>query len=52
MPKRFSECLKSNRVAIVRTHDVYIAEDSMELSYKWACSLEQSAKIQWLAKQC
>lgn len=51
MPERISDCLKNHPVAIVKSHGVYAASDKLELAYKWLCSLEQSAKIKWLAKQ-
>jgi len=51
MPKRIIECLKQQPIAIVRSHGVYATADSLELAYKWVCSIEQSAKIAWLAKQ-
>jgi L-fuculose-phosphate aldolase len=51
MPQRISDCLKQHPVAIVQSHGVYAAADNLELAYKWLCSLEQSAKINWLSKQ-
>jgi len=51
MPQRISECLKHQPVAIVQSHGVYAAAENLELAYKWLCSLEQSAKIKWLAKR-
>lgn len=51
MPQRIIECLKHQPIAIVRSHGVYAAADSLMLAYKWLCSIEQSAKIAWLAKQ-
>lgn len=51
MPARISQAIQQNPIAIVRTHGVYVAAETMELAYKWLCSLEQSAKIKWLAKQ-
>ena len=51
MPERISQCLKNQPVAIVQSHGVYSAAENLELAYKWLCSLEQSAKIQWLARQ-
>ena len=51
MPTRIADCLKKDPIAIVRSHGVYAAADSLELAYKWLCSIEQSAKIKWLAKQ-
>jgi len=51
MPKRISDSLKQQPIAIVQSHGVYAAADNLELAYKWLCSIEQSAKIKWLAKQ-
>ena len=51
MPNRISACLQNQTIAIVRSHGVYAAADSLELAYKWLCSIEQSAKIKWLAQQ-
>jgi L-fuculose-phosphate aldolase len=51
MPQRISECLKKQPLAIVQSHGVYAAAKNIELAYKWLCSIEQSAKIKWLAKQ-
>jgi L-fuculose-phosphate aldolase len=49
MPKRISTALQNNSIAIVQSHGVYAAAESLELAYKWLCSIEQSAKIKWLA---
>lgn len=51
MPQRISDCIGNQPIAIVKSHGVYAAADSLELAYKWLCSIEQSAKIKWLAKQ-
>ncbi|MEW4981582.1 MAG: class II aldolase/adducin family protein [Cycloclasticus sp.] len=51
MPKRICESLKQQPIAIVQSHGVYAAAGSLELAYKWLCSIEQSAKIKWLTKQ-
>jgi L-fuculose-phosphate aldolase len=50
MPTRISQTMKYLPVAIVQTHGVYAAAGTAELAYKWLCSLEQSAKIKWLAR--
>ena len=50
MPQRISDALQNNKLVIVRTHGVYVGAETAELAYKWLCSLEQSAKIKWLAK--
>ncbi|MBL4743718.1 MAG: class II aldolase/adducin family protein [Cycloclasticus sp.] len=51
MPQRIIDCLKEQPIAIVQSHGVYAAAENLELAYKWLCSIEQSAKIKWLAKQ-
>ncbi|MBL4783748.1 MAG: class II aldolase/adducin family protein [Porticoccaceae bacterium] len=51
MPNRISECLRHQPIAIVQSHGVYVAAENLELAYKWLCSVEQSAKIKWLANQ-
>lgn len=51
MPQRISDCLKQHPIAIVQSHGVYAAAENLELAYKWLCSIEQSAKIKWLAQQ-
>ncbi|MEO1962787.1 MAG: class II aldolase/adducin family protein [Cycloclasticus sp.] len=51
MPKRISDSLKKQPLAIVQSHGVYAAADNIEMAYKWLRSIEQSAKIKWLAKQ-
>jgi len=51
MPERIATSLQKKPLAIVQSHGVYAAAKNIELAYKWLCSLEQSAKIKWLAKQ-
>ncbi|ORU93257.1 MAG: hypothetical protein A6F70_05115 [Cycloclasticus sp. symbiont of Bathymodiolus heckerae] len=51
MPNRIAESLKKQPIAIVQSHGVYAAADNIELAYKWLRSIEQSAKIKWLAQQ-
>lgn len=51
MPNTISECLQTQPVAIVKSHGVYAAAESLDLAYKWLCSLEQSAKIKWLSER-
>ncbi len=51
MPERITRCLKKQPIAIIQSHGVYAAADNIELAYKWLCSIEQSAKIKWLAQQ-
>jgi len=51
MPRRIAASLQKQPVAIVQSHGVYASANNIEQAYKWLCSLEQSAKIKWLAKQ-
>ena len=48
MPDRIAEALQNHKVAIVQSHGVYVGAESLNLAYKWVCSLEQSAKIKYL----
>lgn len=38
-------------IGIVRGHGVYAAAESLDLAYKWTCSLELSAKTAFIAGQ-
>jgi L-fuculose-phosphate aldolase len=49
-PREVAEALAAHRVCIVRGHGVYAAAESLDLAYKWSCSLESSARIAWLAR--
>ena len=48
MPQRIADALANHKVAIVQRHGVYVGAESLNLAYKWVCSLEQSAKIKYL----
>lgn len=50
-PAAVAEQLKSYKVTVVCGHGVYACAESINLAYKWSCSLELSAKTAWLAKQ-
>lgn len=50
-PERVAAALIENRVAIVRGHGVYARAETLNLAYKWTCSLELSAKTAFLAGQ-
>ena len=50
-PQAVAEQLKSHKVAVVCGHGVYACAETINLAYKWSCSLELSAKTAWLAKQ-
>jgi L-fuculose-phosphate aldolase len=49
-PGAVAAALAMHRVCVVRGHGVYAAAESLDLAYKWTCSLESSARIAWLAR--
>ena len=50
-PQRVARALAKNKIVVVRGHGVYAQAETLNLAYKWTCSLELSAKTAWLAKQ-
>ncbi|MDX8401561.1 MAG: class II aldolase/adducin family protein [Mariprofundaceae bacterium] len=48
--ERVAHALADHRVCIVRGHGVYAADRTLELAWKWTCSLEMSARTAWLAR--
>ena len=46
-----AEILADYPIAVVRGHGVYACADSLNLAYKWTCSLELSAKTAFIAQQ-
>lgn len=49
-PEKIASLLTKNRIAIVRGHGVYSSAETINLAYKWLCSLELSAKTAYLAR--
>lgn len=49
-PVAVAEALKSHKACVVAGHGVYVQAESLNLAYKWSCSLESSARIEWLAR--
>jgi L-fuculose-phosphate aldolase len=49
-PAAVAATLAVHRICVVRGHGVYAAAESLDLAYKWTCSLESSARIAWLAR--
>jgi L-fuculose-phosphate aldolase len=49
-PEKVSNVLATQPLVIVRGHGVYAQASSLNLAYKWTCSLESSAKTAWLTK--
>jgi L-fuculose-phosphate aldolase len=50
-PARVAEALAEYPIVIVRGHGVYACSTNINLAYKWTCSLEQSAKTAFIARQ-
>jgi len=50
-PTKVSDILATEKIAIVRGHGVYAQANSLNLAYKWTCSLELSAKTAFIAQQ-
>jgi L-fuculose-phosphate aldolase len=50
-PRRVARELMRSPIVVVRGHGVYAQADSVNLAYKWTCSLELSAKTAYLARQ-
>lgn len=50
-PDLVAELLIESPIAIVRGHGVYARGETLNLAYKWTCSLELSAKTAFIAQQ-
>lgn len=50
-PQKVAEVLAEYPITVVRGHGIYSQAESINLAYKWTCSLEQSAKTAFIAKQ-
>ena len=50
-PITVAAALRDHRITVVRGHGVYACAESLNLAYKWTCSLEHSAKIAYLARR-
>ena len=50
-PNLVAETLRDYCITVVRGHGVYTCAETLNLAYKWTCSLEHSAKIAYLANQ-
>ncbi|PWV58457.1 class II aldolase/adducin family protein [Plasticicumulans acidivorans] len=49
--ERVAEVLAEVPIAVVRGHGVFAAAETVNLAYKWTCSLELSAKTAFIAQQ-
>ena len=50
-PQLVADTLSKYCITVVRGHGVYACAESINLAYKWTCSLEHSAKIAFLNQQ-
>lgn len=50
-PQRVAETLSRFPIAMIRGHGVYAWGPTLDLAYKWTCSLELSARIYVIARQ-
>ena len=50
-PQLVADTLCKYCITVVRGHGVYACAESINLAYKWSCSLEHSAKIAFLNHQ-
>ena len=50
-PGIVAQTLAAHPIMIVRGHGVYAQAESLNLAYKWTCSLEMSAKTAFIAQQ-
>ena len=49
--EQVSALLAGHPVAVVRGHGVYVQAPTLDLAYKWTCTLELSAKTAFIAHQ-
>ena len=50
-PQLVAKTLSKHCITVVNGHGVYACAETINLAYKWTCSLEHSAKIAYLKKQ-
>lgn len=50
-PEQVAAALAEHRICVVRGHGVYAWGTSVNLAYKWTCSLELSARTAFIARQ-
>ncbi|MBD3670781.1 MAG: class II aldolase/adducin family protein [Gammaproteobacteria bacterium] len=49
-PQRVAETLQNTKITVVGGHGVYAAAETLNLAYKWTCSLELSAKTDFIRR--
>lgn len=50
-PQLISQALTTSPIVILRGHGVYATAETINLAYKWSCSVELSAKTACIARQ-
>lgn len=50
-PERVADILSRHPITVVRGHGVYACANTVNLAYKWTCSLELSARTAFIAGQ-
>lgn len=50
-PNLVAKTLRDYCITVVRGHGIYACAETLNLAYKWTCSLEHSAKIAYLENQ-
>lgn len=49
-PQQVARALKNNKIVVVGGHGVYAAAENLNLAYKWTCSLELSARTDFIRR--
>ena len=49
-PQRVADALAKYKICVVRGHGVYAQAETINLAYKWSCTLEQVAKTAYLVE--
>ncbi|MES9875990.1 MAG: class II aldolase/adducin family protein [Candidatus Sedimenticola sp. PURPLELP] len=50
-PSLVADALSEYKIAVVKGHGVYACAETLNLAYKWTCSLELSAKTAFIARK-
>ena len=49
-PNQVSRVLARHKICVVRGHGVYAQAETINLAYKWTCTLEHVAKVAYLTQ--
>ena len=50
-PQQVAKTLAQHKICVVQGHGIYTQADSLNLAYKWTCTLEHVAKVAYLTEQ-